>query len=138
MKMSNNAQVADLRNLVAEFRRVPSDFISDFLNTDTKSRLTLRLNQSLSEAIRASAEYNRISVNEYIIQALLEKLSFDTYLKKLEADIDNFSLLTAEKDAMPGNETLLDMDKFNESRSKYREKVNASRASKYRIMRTCS
>lgn len=136
--MSNYAQVADLRILIEQFRSIPSEFVSDFRNTDTKSRLTLRLTQPLGEAIRNSAEYNRMSVNEYIIQALFEKLSFDTYLKQLEDEIDNFSLLTAERKAMPGNETLLDIDKFNESRLKYKEKLNASKFAKHRIMRTCS
>lgn len=136
--MSNNAQMTNLYSLVHEVRTIPSNFITEFEQVHTKARLTLRLNSALGEAIRSSAEYNRMSVNEYIIQAIFEKLSFDSYLKKLEADIDNFSLLTAEKNALPGNETLLDVAKFNESRLKYKEKAHASRASKYRIMRTCS
>ena len=139
MKMSNSSvNTSQLFSLLAEYRRIPCNFVSEFPLTDAKSRLTLRLTDSLCFTIRESAEYNRMSVNEYIIQALFEKLAFDNRLKELEAEIDNFALLTAKRDSMPGNETLLDMDKFNESRSKYREKVNASRASKYRIMRTCS
>lgn len=138
MNMSNNAQMASLYSLVQEIRSIPSTFTTEFEQANTKDRLTLRLNSALGEALRTSAEYSRMSVNEYIIQAILEKLSFDMYLKKLEADIDDFSLLKAEKDALPGNETLLDTAKFNESRAKYKEKINASRASKYRIMRTCS
>ena len=138
MKMSNNTQMANLYSLIQESRSIPSKFITEFESTDTKARLTLRLNSAVSEAIRSSAEYNRMSVNEYIIQAIFEKLSCDMYLKKLEADLDDFSLLKAEKDALPGNETLLDKAKFNESRMTYKDKTNATRASKYRIMRTCS
>lgn len=136
--MSNKSQMRNLYSLVNEVRAIPSSFITEFEQVETKARLTLRLNSALGEVIRSSAEYSRMSVNEYIIQAIFEKLSFDTYLQKLEADMDNFSLLTAETNTLPGNETLLDVAKFNESRLKYKEKAHASRASKYRIMRTCS
>lgn len=71
--MSNSSvNTSQLFSLLAEYRRIPCNFVSEFPLTDAKSRLTLRLTDSLCFAIRESAEYNRMSVNEYIIQALLK------------------------------------------------------------------
>ena len=65
-------------------------------NEEVRDRLTLRLGSTLSTLIREEADLNNMSVNNYIIHALIEKISTDAYIKRLEVELDNYSLIGNE------------------------------------------
>lgn len=104
-------------------------------NDSVKERLTLRLDSNLTDLVRDSAELNNISVNTYITQAILEKLAIEAYLKKLEVELDNYSLLVTEDQCLPiiNPETCLDLEKFRESQQRYKERKNGSKFRTFKL-----
>lgn len=70
-------------------------------NCTEKERLTLRLESTLTSLVRETSELNNMSVNSFITQALIEKIATEAYLKKLEAELDNYSLLAPDNKCLP-------------------------------------
>lgn len=104
-------------------------------NDTVKERLTLRIESTLTTLIREAAELNKMSVNNYITQALVEKLATEAYLKRLEAELDNYSLLGTESKSLPilNPETLMDLTKFQESRNRYKERKHGSKFRTFKL-----
>ena len=92
-------------------------------NEEVRDRLTLRLGSTLSTLIREEADLN------YIIHALIEKISTDAYIKRLEVELDNYSLIGNENNIFPvlKPEAFIDLDKFNRSRNRYKERKHGSK-----------
>jgi len=98
-------------------------------NEEVRDRLTLRIGSTLSTLIREEADLNNMSVNNYIIHALIEKISTDAYIKRLEVELDNYSLIGNENNIFPvlKPEAFIDLDKFNRSRNRYKERKHGSK-----------
>lgn len=104
-------------------------------NETVKERLTLRVESTLTNLIREAAELNNMSVNNYITQALVEKLATEAYLKKLEAELDNYSLIATENKCLPilNPETCMDIEKFHQSQQRYKERKNGSKFRAFKL-----
>lgn len=58
-----------------------------------KDRLTVRFYKPLVDIVKSAAEANKMSVNHYLELAVFEKLKVDALAEKLNADMDDYSLL---------------------------------------------
>lgn len=105
-------------------------------NDTVKERLTLRLENSLTSLIREAAESHNMSVNNYITQALVEKLATEVYLKTLEAELDNYSLITNSNDqCLPiiNPETCMNLELFQKSKNRYKDRKNGSQFRSFKL-----
>ena len=104
-------------------------------NCTKNERLTLRLESTLTNLVKETAELNNMSVNSFITQALIEKIATEAYLKKLEAELDNYSLLANDNKCLPilNPETCLNLEKFSKSQERYKERKNGSQFRSFKL-----
>lgn len=133
-KMNLMWTLSEARNVFQLIEKLSSvQFVES--NCTAKERLTLRLESTLTSLVKEISELNNMSVNSFITQALIEKIATEAYLKKLEAELDNYSLLAPNNKCLPilSPETCMDLGKFNESQQRYKERKNGSQFRAFKL-----
>ena len=127
--------LSEAQNLFQLLEKLTGVQVIDTPNA-VKERLTLRIESSLTTLIREAADQENMSVNNYITQALVEKLATDSYLRRLETELDNYSFLSGSDNTLLPllkPETFMDLAKFKQSQDRYKERKNGSKFRAFKL-----